>query len=46
MDQTKFKDKKIISLSGFVFIPDLLDLSLMLGNGTLEKTIFPELLLT
>lgn len=29
-----------------LLIPDLVDLSLMLDNGTLEKTIFQELLLT
>lgn len=47
-DDTKFKDKKKkIPLNDyFVFIPDLVDLSFMLGNGTLGKPIFQELLLT
>lgn len=42
----RIKKKKIPLSDYFVFIPDLVDLSFMLGNGTLGKPIFQELLLT
>lgn len=43
---SRIKKKKIPLSDYSVLIPDLVDLSFMLGNGTLGKPIFQELLLT